>query len=134
MYGPSSPKDLDKEKMSAPAFIWKDNTCSECATPLPDGCKKKMCNIDASEDFEKSKQQNMQIFLNWFQGNLSQTFESFKESAKMQVPSQERHSKKRKRERSPSLSELSSGECSDTTCSSKSVRRLVWKKVFLQNT
>ncbi|CAH2296781.1 Hypothetical predicted protein, partial [Pelobates cultripes] len=47
--------------------------------------------------------------------NLSQTFESFKDTVKKDsgpVAIQRKQTKKHRRERSPSLPELSSGECS----------------------
>ncbi|CAH2276963.1 Hypothetical predicted protein, partial [Pelobates cultripes] len=60
----------------------------------------------------------MSSFLSWSQENLSQTFQSFKDSVKKDsglAAIRERQNKKRRRERSPSLSELSSGECSSSS-------------------
>ncbi|CAH2329501.1 Hypothetical predicted protein [Pelobates cultripes] len=56
----------------------------------------------------------MSSFLCWFQENLSQTFKSFKDAVKKEPAIQEQ-TKKRRRERSPSLSDISSGECSSSS-------------------
>ncbi|CAH2294983.1 Hypothetical predicted protein [Pelobates cultripes] len=119
MSSPIPPDKADREKMSAP--VPKKGTSKskhlcylECAVPLPDGCRKKTCNQCSTEVLEKAKQTDMSSFLCWLQENLSQTFESFKDAVKKEPAVQDKQTKKRRRERSPSLSDLSSGECSSS--------------------
>ncbi|CAH2324807.1 Hypothetical predicted protein [Pelobates cultripes] len=110
MSSPAFP-DMDKEKLAAATprkatVKCKHLVCSECAKPLPDGSRKKMCSQCTANSLEKDKQKDMQSFLSWFQENLAQTLETIKESKKVESPIQ----KIKKRRRSPSTSESSSVE------------------------
>ncbi|CAH2256598.1 Hypothetical predicted protein [Pelobates cultripes] len=111
MSSPAYP-DMDKEKLAAATprkatVKSKHLVCSECATPLPDGSRKKMCSQCTANSLERDKQKDMQSFLTWFHENLAQTLETIKESKKVESPIQQ---KIKKRRRSPSTSESSSGE------------------------
>ncbi|CAH2220639.1 Hypothetical predicted protein [Pelobates cultripes] len=66
-----------------------------------------MCSQCTANSLERDKQKDMQSFLTWFQENLVQTLETIKESKKVESPIQQRIKKRR---RSPSVSESSSGE------------------------
>ncbi|CAH2301278.1 Hypothetical predicted protein [Pelobates cultripes] len=97
---------MDKEKLAAATprkatVKSKHLVCSECATPLPDGSRKKMCTQCTANSLEKDNQKDMQSFISWFQENLAQTLETIKESKKVESPIQ----KIKKRRRSPSTSE-----------------------------
>ncbi|XP_053319126.1 uncharacterized protein LOC128490990 [Spea bombifrons] len=124
MSGPVSPDKPDKEKSFTPApkkavVKTKHLSCTECATPFPDGCKKKFCNACSAESLAKEKQKDMQSFLGWFQDNLAQTFETFKAAAATPVEPVKLKSHKRKRVSSPH-SDLSSGEVSSSSYSASS--------------